>query len=203
MSSPQSPKRSLNLFKDEVLGSLREMENNLKTKFSELESSVKTDLENFKTKINLLTADNNEYKELMVPLKLKLDKISELEKFKNKVDDMLITHEVRIKNSFEEIRKFQLRYDQLISQNLYVPGYIGNSCQFKTLAEYLSYNINEVSKIKMDREQMKKDFKDLKTKQDNMIISMTTLNESAIKISKSYAEWKQQNALVISEKLRK
>ena len=190
MSEPQSPKRSLNLFKDEVLGSLREMENNLKTKFSELESSVKTDLENFKTKINLLTADNNEYKELMVPLKLKLDKISELEKFKNKVDDMLITHEVRIKNNFEEIRKFQLRYDQLISQNLYVPGYIGNSCQFKTLAEYLSYNINEVSKIKMDREQMKKDFKDLKTKQDNMIISMTTLNESAIKISKSYADGK-------------
>ena len=41
MSAPQSPKRSLNLFKDEVLGSLREMENNLKIKFSELESSVK------------------------------------------------------------------------------------------------------------------------------------------------------------------
>jgi len=190
MSVPQSPKRSLNLFKDEVLGSLREMENNLKSKFSELESNVKKNLENFKASINILTADNNEFKELMVPLKLKLDKITELEQFKNKVDDMLITHEVRIKNNFEEIRKFQLRYDQLISQNLYVPGYIGNSCQFKTLSDYLSYNIAEVSKIKSDREQMRKDFKDLKTRQDNMLKSMTTLNESAIKISNSYADGK-------------
>ena len=184
MSAPQSPRKSIYLFKDEIYGSLREIESNLKTKFSEFEANIKSDLENFKNKINLITAVNNELKELIFPQKLKIDKITELEKFKNKVDDMLITYGVRIKNNFEEIRKFQLRYDQLISQNLYVPGFIGKACQFKNLADYLSYNINDVSKIKMDREQMKKDIKDLKTKQDNMMKSMVTLNDSSVKYVK-------------------
>ena len=193
MSAPQSPKKTFNLFRDEIYGSLREMESNFKSRFTELESSLKNELENLKNKINLVTADNNELRELFVPYKLKMDKIPELENFKNKANDMLITHEVRIKNNFEEIRKSQLRYDKLISENLYVPGFIGNACQFKTLSDYLSYNINEVSKIKLDKEQMRKDFKELKTKQDNMMKSMVTLNDSTVQICNTYTDGKNSD----------
>ena len=193
MSAPQSPKKTFNLFRDEIYGSLREMESNFKSRFTKLESSLKNELENLKNKINLVTADNNELRELFVSYKLKMDKIPELENFKNKANDMLITHEVRIKNNFEEIRKSQLRYDKLISENLYVPGFIGNACQFKTLSDYLSYNINEVSKIKLDKEQMRKDFKELKTKQDNMMKSMVTLNDSTVQICNTYTDGKNSD----------
>ena len=141
MSVPQTENKNLTFFKDEIYGAIREIESNLNSKFSELELNIKNDVENLKEQLSTLTSENNEVKQLFIPSKLKLDKIADLEKFKNKVDDKLITHEIRIKTNLEEIRKFQLRYDKLISENLYVPGFIGTSCQFKTLSDYLYYNI--------------------------------------------------------------
>ena len=190
MSVPQSPKESLNIFKDEIYGSLRKIEADYKSRVSELESNFKKDIENFNIKLNVISQDSNELKEAFIPYKVKIDKIAELEKFKNKVDDMLITHEVRIKNNFDEIRKFQLRYDKLISENLYVPGFIGNSCQFKTLSDYLMHNINEVSKIKLDKEQTRKDIKELKMKQESMMKTITTLNESTVQMCNAYTDGK-------------
>ena len=192
MSVLQSQLQSFTYFKNEIYGSLREMETNLKTKFSELESKIKTDLDNLKEKLDTLTSDNNEFKQILIPSKLKLDKIEDLEKFKNKVDDKIITHEIRIKNNFEEIRKFQLRYDQLISQNLFVPGYIGSSCQFKTVADYLYHNINEQSKIKAEREEMQKNLTNLKLGQDNIKKSMISLNESTVHLCNTYTDGKNK-----------
>ena len=192
MSAPQTPRKSLNLFKDEVFGSLREIELNFKLRIEDLESKLKKDVDDFKMKINQITVDHKEMKELLIPQKVKIEKIVELENFKNKFNDMLITHEVRIKNNFDEITKSRLRYDKLISENLYVPGYIGNACQFKNLSDYISFNINEVSKLKLDKEQVKKDFKELKTRQDNMMKSMVTLNESSVQICNTYADGKNK-----------
>ena len=192
MSVLQSQLQSFTYFKNEIYGSLREMEINLKSKFSELESKIKTDLDNLKEKLDTLTSDNNEFKQILIPSKLKLDKIEDLEKFKNKVDDKIITHEIRIKNNFEEIRKFQLRYDQLISQNLFVPGYIGSSCQFKTVADYLYHNINEQSKIKAEREEMLKNLTNLKLGQDNIKKSMISLNESTVQLCNTYTDGKNK-----------
>ena len=192
MSVLQSQLQSFTYFKNEIYGSLREMETNLKSKFSELESKIKIDLDNLKEKLDTLTSDNNEFKQILIPSKLKLDKIEDLEKFKNKVDDKIITHEIRIKNNFEEIRKFQLRYDQLISQNLFVPGYIGSSCQFKTVADYLYHNINEQSKIKAEREEMQKNLTNLKLGQDNIKKSMVSLNESTVQLCNTYTDGKNK-----------
>ena len=99
----------------------------------------------------------------LVNQKLKLDKIAELESFKNKVDDKIITHEVRINNNLDEILRIKLRYDKIISENLYVSGFIGGACQFKNLSEYLSYNISEVSKLKTEKESNKKRNKGFKS----------------------------------------
>ena len=190
MSAPQSPRKSINLFKDEVFGSLREIELNFKSRLADLESKVKKDVEDFKMKINQITVDHKEMKEILIPQKVKIEKIGELENFKNKFNDMLITHEVRIKNNFDEITKSRLRYDKLISENLYVPGFIGSACQFKNLSDYLSFNINEVSKLKIDKDQVRKDIKELKTRQDNMMKSMVTLNETSVQICNTYADGK-------------
>ena len=193
MSELQSTEKSLNIIKDEIYGSLREIESNMKIKFIDLESKIKKNLDEFNLRLNSVSIDSKELKEIIFPQKLQIEKISDLLNFKNKVNDMLITHEVRIKNNFDTLTKFQLRYDKIISDNLYVPGYIGTACQYKTLSDYLSYNISEVSKIKLDREQMRKDFKDLKTRQENMMKSIVTLNQSSVQICKTYADGKNKD----------
>ena len=60
--------------------------------------------------------------------KIDHQKMSELQVFKNKVESMLITHEIRINNNIQDLLKSQSKYDKIIIDNLLLPGYIGPSC---------------------------------------------------------------------------
>ena len=131
-------KNDMNLFKNEIYGHIRQIEANLNLNINNTHKKLKTDFESYESKINSLIEKNKDMIMSLVSQNLKLEKISELESFKNKVDDMIITHEVRIKNMLDDISRVKLRYDKIVSENLYVPGFIGISCQFKSLSEYLS-----------------------------------------------------------------
>ena len=181
----------MNLFKNEVYSHIREMETKLNAKININQSKLVDDIEAQGIKMNNLINNNKEVVLSIVTQKLKLEKISELETFKNKVDGMLITHEIRIKNNLEEISKIKLKYDKIVSENLYVSGFIGNACQFKNLSEYLSYNISEVSKLKLEKEQLKKDIKDLKSKFEGIMKNMISLNDKSVQLCNEYTDNKQ------------
>ena len=182
----------LNIFKEDVLSHIRELENKLTNQILNKESNLNKDYNEFTAKMNSLIENNKEMVSNLVSQKLKIEKIAELESFKNKVDGMLITHEVRIKNSIDEIEKMKTKYDKIVTDNLYVSGFIGNSCQFRNLSEYLSYNISEVSKLKMEREQYKKDMKEIKNKLDATVKNMITLNDNSVKLCNKYTDTKQE-----------
>jgi uncharacterized protein CbrC (UPF0167 family) len=180
-----------NLFKNEVFGNLREIETKLDAKINITQSKLIDDIEAQSIKMNNLINNNKEMLLSILSQKLKIEKIAELESFKNKMDAMMITHEVRIKNNLEEISRIKLRYDKIVSENLYVSGFIGNSCQFRNLSEYLSYNISEVSKLKLEKEQLKKDIKDLKSKFEGLMKNMITLNDKSIQLCNKYTDNKK------------
>ena len=83
------------------------------------------------------------------------------------------------------------RYDKIISDNLYVAGFIGSSCQFRNLSEYINYNITEVSRLKMEKEQIKKELKDLKSKWDGIMKTVITMNDNTVKLCNKYTDNKQ------------
>ena len=182
----------LNLFKEEILTKMREFETKITSQITNKELALNGDYQAFTQKINLLMNNNKEMVSAITSQKLKLDKISELEAFKNKTDSMLITHEIRIKNNIDEIEKIKTRYDKIIADNLYVSGYIGNSCQFRTLSEYLSFNIAEVSRLKMEKDQLKKDIKEIRGRFDGIMKSMVTMNDNTVKLCNNYTETKQE-----------
>ena len=189
---PNPLANELNIFKEDILKSVRELENKLTTQITNKESALNNDYEKFVSKINLLLNNNKDMISTIIAQKLKLEKISELESFKNKVDSMLITHEIRIKNSLDEIDRVKTRYDKILSENLYVSGYIGNACQFRTLSDYISYNIAEVSKLKNEKEQLKREMKDIKAKFDGLMKTMITMNDNTVKLCNNYTDNKQQ-----------
>ena len=80
--------------------------------------------------MNSYISNNKEMVSDLVFQKLKFEKITELETFKNKVDDMLITH----KNIIKDIGRLKTKYDKIVKDNLYVSGFIGNSCQFRNVS---------------------------------------------------------------------
>ena len=135
--------------------------------------------------------------------KLRDSRISELEAFKNKVNDMLLTHEIRINNNIKDIANFSSKYDKIISENFLVPGFVGPSCQYKTLSEYIIFNINEVSKIKAEKDTVKRDQKESRSKMDSFMKQMLVLNESTMVQSREYVNGKQKDIIsVIDGKLK-
>ena len=182
----------LNTFKEEILTKMREFEKKITSQITNKELALNVDYQTFTQKINLLMNNNKEMVSAIISQKLKLDKISEMEAFKNKTDSMLITHEIRIKNNIDEIEKIKTKYDKIIADNLYVSGYIGNSCQFRTLSEYINFNIAEVSRLKMEKDQLKKDIKEIRGRFDGIMKSMVTMNDNTVKLCNNYTETKQE-----------
>ena len=121
----------MNLFKEEIYKLIRETEAKLLNQITTQKSQTATDLESFSNKINTIIENNKSMVLSVVSQKIKCEKIAELETFKNKVDGMLITHEVRINTSLDEIEKMKTKYDKITSDNLLLPGFVGPSCQFQ------------------------------------------------------------------------
>ena len=191
--NPDSNKSEVNLFKDELLGNIHDLEKKLNERINNIENKLITDLDNFSNNMNSFLEKNKDMVLSVVSQKLKLEKITELETFKKKVDDMLITHGIRIKNNLDDISKMKVKYDKIVSENLYVPGFIGNNCQYRNLSDYLFYNIGEVSRMKMEKDQLKKDIKDLKGKSEGLMKNMISLNDKSVQLCNKYTDNKQKD----------
>ena len=190
-SSTLLKKSDLTLFKEEIYKLLRDTELKLSNQINNQKSNIDNDFSSFSTKINTVIENNKTMLLSIVAQKIKCERISELEAFKNKVDNMLVTHEIRIKTSIDEIEKIKTKYDKIISDNIYVPGYVGQSCQFPTLGKYINYNIEEVSKLRSEKEQIKKENKEIKNKIENLFKSMIAICDNNIIRCKEYADSKQ------------
>ena len=136
--------------------------------------------------MNYISKENQKLIEKITNNNLSIEKVKVLETFKNKVDSMLITHEIRINNNMEEISSVRTRYDRALIENLLVPGYIGPSCQYKNIGEFIVYNIGELSKIKSERETFKSNIKEIKTKTDSVMKTILNLTESLVKRCNDY-----------------
>jgi hypothetical protein len=191
--NPDTNMTEVNLFKEELLGNIHDLEKKLNERINIIENKLNTDLDKFRNNMNSFLEKNKDMVLSVVSQKLKLDKITELEAFKKKVDDMLITHGIRIKNNLDDISKMKVKYDKIVSENLYVPGFIGNNCQYRNLSEYLSYNISEVSKIRIEKDQIKRDLKDLKGKIEGLMKNMISLNDTSVQLCNKYTDNKQKD----------
>ena len=179
--------------KEELLNEIKKVD----TKFTDLlkKDEIKIDEEALSplNKINLMLNRTQEMFNLINQQKIKLDKITELVAFKNKVNDIVLSHEIRIKSIVKDLDDIRFKYDREISQNLTVPGYIGVSCRFKNISEFLLFNIDEITKLKMEKDLMKKDEKELKSKIESMIKNTLVLVDNSVKRSNSYTDNKQKN----------
>ena len=82
---------------------------------------------------------------------------------------MLVTHEIRINNNIKDISNFSSKFDKIISDNIFIPGFIGPSCQYKTLSDYINSNIEEMNRMKIEKEVIKKEIEDIKKNNSNKI----------------------------------
>ena len=177
--------------KDEFLKELREIETKLEKKIERNSTILEIKNQEQENKINLTIQKNEQIYDTMIEQKMKIEKISELYISQKKVNDMLMSHEMRINNLLTENRKLSKNYDKIITDNLTVPGYIGAKCPYKNLSEYILSNINDVSKMKIEKESDRKITEDFRNKLDNFIKNMLTLVDNTVTRCNQYTDNKQ------------
>ncbi len=177
---------NLSEFEEQILASLKEIEKKLTSQITSNNIDIYEHINNLEVKLNNLLQKNESIIETITNQKIYSDKITDFESFKKKTEEILLSQDLKLKNNMGEINYLKTRYETIVKENLLVSGYIGNSCQYKNLSEYLSYNIKELNRNKTDRENVKKEFKDIKIKYDNLMKTMIGLNDSTAERCKDY-----------------
>ena len=179
--------------KDEILKNNRELELRLKNQIENYSTQFLDRISIFQKKINTMNENNNKVMNSIPDINFNISKINQLEKFDLRVDNRLSSHDLRITTILTEIEKIKTKYDKIVLDNLYVPGHVGGRCQFPNLSEYLTFNINEVSLLKLETEQLKKDSKNMKNKHDNTIKQIVNLIDGSVKRCNEYTDNKQKD----------
>ncbi len=175
-------------FKEEILKNIRAFEEDILNKINKKMIELNADYKKFHNNLNNLSENNRQLINSLINKNINLEKIASLEQFRNKVDSILITHEIRINNNIEEISSIKSKYDKALLDNLLVPGYVGPSCHFKNLGDYIVFNINEISKIKSEKDIIRNSFKDLRIKTDSSMRAVLGLNESSVRRCNDYTD---------------
>ena len=180
-------------FKDEIFKKVRLLENKLVTEVNSKYSEMFTNYEKLDNRLSFLSENNDSLLELVTSQKVDLDKVKDLETFKNKAEHNMMMHDIKIKSVASELDKIKSKYDRALSENLQVPGYVGPGCQFKTISEYITNNIFEFSKLKNDRDQMKIENVEIRNRLDNILKSTINLVDSSILRCQKYSDTKHQD----------
>ena len=184
-------------FKNEILKKVRLLENKLLDEFNTKYIQINTDYKKIDNRLNYINENNENLLELVTNQKLNLEKINELENFKNKTEGNITIHDIKIKNMLTEIEKIKSKYDKIIYDNIMVPGYIGQGCRYKTLSEYIQNNILEFSEIKKDKEILKIENIEVKNKLDNLLKYNLNLIDNSIDKLKKYYDTKNKEIQII------
>ena len=179
--------------KQDIFDELKKLDKKFTDLHQENSKNIPKDILTPLDKINIMLNKTEQMFLSVTEQQIKLDKITELETFKNKANDIIISHDIRINSLIKDVENAIYKYDREISQNLTVPGFIGTSSRFKTLSEYLLYNIDEMAKLKMEKDLMKKEEKELKSKIDSIVKNILNVVENSIKRANLYTDNKLKN----------
>ena len=174
------------LFKNEVLDKLRELESKFFTEISRKNSEININLSTFNEKVNSILGSNKKMIESITNQKLNFEKIKELDSNWKHIDEVLTTHNIKISSITSEMDRMKFRYDKIISENLEISGYIGPGCNFRNLKEFIVSSIADNRKLKEDKEIIKREGKELRSKVELMMRNITNMVEFNSTIIKEY-----------------
>ena len=183
---------NMNLFKDEILNKIREIESKFLNELSKKNLEININYENFSEKVNSILESNRLMIESITNQKIHFEKISKLELITKKLDDKLITQEIRITNLFNDIKQMKANYDKIITDNLIIPGYLGPGCPFRSLGNFIISSTDEFKRFKDEKEFIKKMNLELKDKLDSMFKNMSNFVEFNSSNCRAYTDSKER-----------
>ena len=173
-------------FKEEIYSSNKQFEQKVLDTINIKIAQLTDNYDMFNEKLESIILNNRNVIESIVSEKINVEKLNALESFKNKADGMLIAHEIRINNNNKDINYMKEKYDRAIEDNLIVPGLVGPKCQYQNVKEYINTNNSEVSRLKYEKDQIKLETKDYKSRFDNLFKQTISLVDNSVDRSRDF-----------------
>ena len=182
----------MNTFKDEILKKIKELENKFFTHLSKKSLEINMNYEDFSEKVNLILESNRLMIESITNQKINFEKITKLESITNGINEKLITFDIRINNTINDIKKMKFNYDKIINDNIIIPAYIGPGTKYKSLGDFIINTINEFRIFKEEKEKLSISNIELKNKMDSMMKNMSNFVEFNSARCMAYTDTKEK-----------
>ena len=181
-------RRDIILFKDETLKSMREMSKHIfegiRHKNNELDSKI-TEIE---SKLSKYKESNKRMLDIILEQKVYIEKIKIFLEYKSKTETRLVEFDIKLSNFFSELINFKSHYDKIITQSLNIPGIIGVSCKYNTIADYIQDNINKTKFLQGEQDKIKSEIFLLKKNDDNLQKNLNGVVDVSVSTTKLYVD---------------
>ena len=187
-------KEEITSLKEEFLKEIRNLEKrlNLQLTLNLKEMAEKND--KFIQEFNQISKNNKSLTDLISSKNLETHKINELEIFKKKTETMVLSHDIKLNSAIKDLNDIKYTVAKEVSENLTVPGFVGPSCKYKTIGNFIAANINDMEKMKNESEWNKKENRELKRKMDDMVKTFLNLVDKSNEKSIEYINNKMKHS---------
>ena len=169
MSINDNLKNDIIFFKNEILSDIKNIQTKLADKVSQIDevilqqnAKIENRLKEMYSKFDTLT---NQFQE-----KKNGDNIENLVgPLEKKLDESISKLEIQLNLLEKDYSNSCFKYDKIFSNNLNVPGLIGNCCPYDSLRQFLEYVNLKITELIRTRDKQNFDFKKYREKLDLMI----------------------------------
>lgn len=154
-------------FKDEVLRDMRKLELQTKGHTDRKSSELDKRLIGMETLITKLTVKINSYSTTMSENTHKIEKIDQLSKTIISLEERLNIDEIQLSTGLRELSEYSFKFEKLLTNNLIVPGLIGERFKYPNLKEYIFWLNTQIGSFNNFKEKQTLDLKSYKEKLEN------------------------------------
>ena len=181
----RSIQSDITYFKEDILKSIKVIENKLTQKISLQTTNMNDTLTSYNKNFEHVYQKIKDLAELITTDNAALDKIATLLTFKASTIENLTAFDVKQNRIDIDLQNAIFKYDKIILEHILYPSIIGNNCKFRTMHDFVDYCLNQISHFNSFKDKQILDLKSYKTKLETVIKSFQTQIES---ITKTYSQ---------------
>ena len=166
-------------FKNEILSDMKNIQSKLADKISQIDEIISQHNSKLDNKINEIYSKFDLLSKEIQEKKNEDNIESIIQPIKQKLEENISKLEIQLNLLERDYGNSCFKYDKIISNNLNVPGLIGNACPYDTLRPFLEYVNIKILELIKTKEKQNFDFKKYKEKLDSIISNNKTQFDQA------------------------
>lgn len=179
---------SMMKFQDEVLGIISQVEYRLTNQITNFNIQYMQSKQLYETTIESINAKYNQIAKSIALVNVKFEHLNDYKSFTQKAKEEITNHDIKINNLTKELSNACYKYDRIYLDNLLLPGFIGDSCKFKTTKEFFNDVIIQLSSFDKFKARQLIESQINKDKFDAIMKKMSTQVDVITKIALTYTE---------------